>query len=66
MHIPRGAVVLKMQAEGLDTKLLDQDPNAPFTAPSSSLRFLYFVAVRGQAKALADAVVPRCCRWMAV
>jgi hypothetical protein len=29
MHLPKEAVAIKMQAEGLDTSLLDLDPNSP-------------------------------------
>jgi hypothetical protein len=29
MHLPRGAVEIKMQVEGVDVSILDQDPNSP-------------------------------------
>ncbi|KAJ8598313.1 hypothetical protein CTAYLR_007538 [Chrysophaeum taylorii] len=33
MHLPRGAVEIKMQAEGVDPKILDMDPNKPYPKP---------------------------------
>jgi hypothetical protein len=29
MHVPKGAVALKMQQEGLDPAVLDMDPTGP-------------------------------------
>jgi hypothetical protein len=39
LHLPKGAVALKMKAENVDPSVLDLDPNAPspfFAAPGSS------------------------------